>query len=113
MAVYVVNLIIDQGSDFNQSFNLESSATNAALDLTGYTGSAQIRKHASSRKFYDFTVSFPNRVGGVVKLTLTDTITSRIKPGRYIYDIILTDSSGLKERVVEGSVLAREGATKE
>jgi len=113
MAVYVVNLVIDQGSDFNQSFNLESSVTNAALNLTGYTGSAQIRKHASSKKSYDFTVSFPDRANGVVKLTLTDTITSRIKPGRYIYDIILTDTSGLKERVVEGSVLTREGATKE
>jgi hypothetical protein len=113
MAVYVVNLVIDQGSDFNQSFNLESSVTNAALNLTGYTGSAQVRKHASSSKFYDFTVSFTDRGNGTVKLSMTDTITSRIKPGRYIYDIILTDTSGLKERVVEGSVLVREGATKE
>jgi hypothetical protein len=48
-----------------------------------------------------------------VRIALTDTITRRIKPGRYIYDIILTDANGLKERVVEGSVLVREGATKE
>jgi len=113
MAVYVVNLVVDQGVDFAQTFNLENSTTNAASDLTGYTGAAQLRKHSSSRNAYDFTVSFPDRTGGAVKLSMTDTITRRIKPGRYIYDIILTKSDGSKERVVEGSVLVRESATKE
>ena len=113
MAVYVVNLVIDQGADFNQTLNLQSSLTNAPLNLVGYTGSAQLRKHSSSRGKYDLTVTFVDRVNGVIRLGLTDTITSRIKPGRYIYDIILTDGSGFKERIVEGSVLVREGATRE
>lgn len=113
MSVYVVNLVIDQGADFNQTFNLQSNLTNSALNLTGYTGSAQLRKHSASRGKYDFTLTFVDRTNGAVKLSMTDTITSRIKPGRYIYDIIFTDTSGLKERVVEGSVLVREGATKE
>jgi len=112
MAVYVVNLVIDQGVDFTQTFNLENSSTNAASNLAGYTGAAQLRKHSSSSKFYSFTVSFPDRAKGAVKITMTDSITKRIKPGRYIYDIILTDSNSLKERVVEGSVLVRESATK-
>ena len=112
MAVYVVNLVIDQGVDFSQKFNLEGSATNAAWNLTGYTGAAQLRKHSSSKKFYSFTVSFPDRENGAIAINMTDAITKRIKPGRYIYDVLLTDSSGLKERVVEGSVLVREGATK-
>lgn len=113
MAVYVVNLVIDQGVDFAQTFNLENSATNSVLDLSGYTGSSQLRKHSGSKKYYDFTVSFPDRSNGVVKIAMSDLITGRIKPGRYIYDLILTDSSGSKERVVEGTALVREGATKE
>jgi len=113
MSVYVVNLIIDQGTDFSQVFNLESSVTNAPLNLTDYTGSAQLRKHASSKKYYDLTVSFPDRGAGQVKLAMTDVITARIKPGRYVYDLILTDSAGTKERAVEGTVLVRESATKE
>jgi len=112
MAVYVVNLVIDQGVDFTQTFNLENSSTNAASNLVGYTGAAQLRKHSSSSKFYSFSVAFPDRVNGAVKITMTDEITKRIKPGRYIYDVLLTDSNGLKERVVEGSVLVRESATK-
>ena len=113
MAVYVVNLVIDQGVDFAQTLNLENSSTNAASNLTGYTGASQLRKHSSSSKSYAFTLTFPDRTNGAVKLTMTDIQTKRIKPGRYIYDIILTDSNGLKERVVEGSVLVREGATRE
>lgn len=112
MAVYVVNLVIDQGVDFTQTFNLENSSTNAASNLVGYTGKAQLRKHSSSSKFYSFTVAFPDRLNGVVTVSMTDETTRRIKPGRYIYDLILTDGDGLKERVVEGSALVRESATK-
>ena len=113
MAVYVVNLVIDQGVDFTQIFNLENSTSNTASNLTGYTGSAQLRKHSSSSKSYSFTVSFPDRTNGALKLALSDITTKRIKPGRYIYDVILTASDGNKERVVEGSVLVREGVTRE
>jgi hypothetical protein len=98
MAVYSVNIVIDQGVDFTQSFTLESSASNAPTNLTGYTGAAQLRKHSASSKFYSFT--------------MTDEITKRIKPGRYIYDLLLTNPNGNKERVVEGSALVRESATK-
>ena len=112
MAVYSVNIVIDQGVDFTQSFTLESSASNAPTNLTGYTGAAQLRKHSASSKFYSFTVQFPDRVGGKVVITMTDEITKRIKPGRYIYDLLLTNSNGNKERVVEGSALVRESATK-
>ena len=43
---------------------------------------------------------------------MTDAVTAGIKAGRYIYDVLVTDSSGLKTRIVEGSALVREGATR-
>ncbi len=112
MAVYVVNLVIDQGADFTQTFNLEDDATASALDLTGFTGAAQLRKHPSSQKKFDFTVAFPDRGNGVVRLDMSDTLTSTIKPGRYVYDILITASGGTRTRIVEGSALVREGATR-
>ena len=112
MAVYVVNLVIDQGADFTQTFNLEDDASASALDLTGYTGAAQLRKHPSSTKKYDFTVAFPDMDNGIVRIDMTDTVTSGIKAGRYIYDLLLTASGGSRTRIVEGSALVREGATK-
>ena len=111
MAVYVVNLIIDQGTDFEQTFNL-SAANGDALNLTNYTASARIRKHSSSKRSYDFTVSFTDRLAGQLKLAMTRDVTKTIKPGRYIYDIFLSDSNSDVTIVVEGQVLVIESATK-
>ena len=111
MSVYVVNLIIDQGADFQQTFDL-TAANGEPLDLTGYTASAQMRKHSGSKNFYAFTVAFTDRTSGQIKLTLSDTITSRIKPGRYNYDIILTDSNLEKIKILEGQGLVRGSVTK-
>ena len=112
MAVYVVNLIIDQGTDFQQTFDLTASNTQP-LNLENYTAIAQMRKHAGSKKAYAFTVTFTDRASGQIKLSLTDTITKRIKPGRYVYDILLTDSNNEKFKVLEGQALVRESATRE
>ncbi|AOV60223.1 hypothetical protein S820908_075 [Synechococcus phage S-CAM9] len=112
MAIYVVNVIIDQGADFQQTFDL-AAANNQPLDLTGCTASAQLRKHAGSKNRYDFTVDFTDRENGQVKISLTDTITKRIKAGRYLYDFILTDTNLEKIKIVEGSALVRESVTRE
>ena len=47
-AVYVSNLIINAGADFNQEFNLVEGDDSGALNLTGFTVAAQFRKHAGS-----------------------------------------------------------------
>jgi hypothetical protein len=112
MAVYIVNLVINQGADFNQTFDL-TAANEQPLLLTNYTASAQMRKHAGSKNAYNFTVEFTDRASGQIKISLTDVITRRIKPGRYVYDIILTDSNGEKSKVLEGQALVRESATRE
>ena len=57
-----------------------------------------------------FTVSFPDRTDGRVKISLSSTITSALRPGRYCYDILL-DSGTAKTRVVEGSALVTAGIT--
>jgi hypothetical protein len=110
MTVYVSNIIIDAGSDFSQTFNLENIA-NSPLNLTGYTGSCLMKKHpASLTTTASFTVSFPDRMAGQVKLSLGSSITSTLKPGRYCYDILLNDGS-TKSRIVEGSAIVTAGIT--
>lgn len=111
-AVYVNNLVINAGSDFSQTFNLETSDTNSALDLTGYTATAQMRKYAGSSTSTDFTVSIsaPSILGKIV-VSLTSAQTVNLKPGRYVYDVVITRNS-IKSRVIEGMVLVREGVTR-
>ena len=57
-------------------------------------------------------ISIDNAANGTISLALTDTQTSALKAGRHVYDIVITNtSSTLKTRVIEGSVLVREGVT--
>ena len=111
MAVYVANILINQGADFSQTFTLEDTNSNSAQNLSGYSVDAAISKHhASTAKTY-FSASISNAAGGEIKLTLTDTQTAALAAGRQVYDILLTHPDGTKERVVEGMALIRDGVT--
>ena len=110
MAAYVSNIVIDVGADFIQTFNLENSS-NAPLDLTSYTGSSRMKKHPSSLSTAaTFSVSFPSPTQGQLRISLGSTVTSGLKPGRYVYDVLISDGS-IKTRVVEGSAIVTAGVT--
>jgi hypothetical protein len=111
-AVYVNNLVINSGSDFSQSFTLEGS-DNSALNLSDYQVDAQMRKWSGSSAAITFTsiIQLPDTQGKIL-ISLSSEDTTNIKPGRYVYDIVITDSAGIKNRVIEGMVLVREGVTR-
>jgi hypothetical protein len=110
MAVYVSNIVIPVGSDFEQIFSL-SSPNNTPLDLTEYSGSAILKKHPSSLTLSGiFDVTFPDRINGKLKISLASSITSYLRPGRYSYDVLI-DSGNSKNRVIEGSAIATPGVT--
>lgn len=111
MAVYVSNITIPVGEDFEQTFTLESVIDNSYLNLTNYSVMSHLKKHPSSLSTTAiFEVSFPNRQAGEVLLSLGSTVTSTLKPGRYRYDIMIDDGNR-KKRVVEGSALVTAGVT--
>ena len=111
-AVYVSNLVVNAGSDFSQSFNLVESDDSGPLNLSGFTVAAQFRKHAGSTSKHDFTTNVLNAPAGELLISLSASASNVPKPGRYVYDIVITNAAGEKTRVVEGSVLLREGVTR-
>ena len=97
----VSNLYIDQGADFSTTISLTDSNGNI-LSLTGYTALAQIRKtYGSSTIAATFGTSLVAATGQIT-LSLTDTVTGAMDSGRYVYDVLITDSSGDKTRILEG-----------
>tara|TARA_Y100000590_G_scaffold431628_1_gene546598 strand:- start:330 stop:665 length:336 start_codon:yes stop_codon:yes gene_type:complete len=97
----VSNLYIDQGADFSTTLSLTDS-NGDVLNLTGYSALGQMRKtFGSSTISATFGVALTAATGQVT-LTLTDVITAGLSSGRYVYDILLTDSSGDKTRILEG-----------
>jgi hypothetical protein len=111
MSVYVVNITIPSGADFEQNFFLESNESNSPINLENYTGASFLKKSAETNSIAaQFEVSFPNNNLGQVTISLGSTATSKLKSGRYVYDILLDDGSK-KTRVVEGSALVTAGIT--
>lgn len=107
----VSNLYVDQGSDFSFTVTLTNS-DGSAMDLTGYTCDAQVRKaYTSSSTSATFSTSI-NASAGLVTLELTDTQTTALDYGRYVYDAVITSSSGEKTRVLEGQVVVTPGVTR-
>jgi hypothetical protein len=111
-AVYVSNLVVNTGTTFTQTFSLENSDSSSILNLSGYTVSAQMRKHAGSSSYTTFSSAVLNSTAGTIRVGLGTTTTASLKPGRYVYDVLITDNAGVITRVVEGSVLVREGVTR-
>lgn len=105
------NLVIDQGSDYLTTFDVTDDEGNI-LDLTNYSGTAQMRKHYTSSTYYSFTVSL-DTVNGIVSLSMSANTTDDIPAGRYVYDCELLDSTNSKRsRLVEGIVTVTPQVTR-
>lgn len=107
----IKNLYIDQGADFNAQITIYDD-NNQPWNLTGYTGAAKIRKSYYSSTSVNFTVSFAAaRATGTIILELPSSQTSTLEQGRYLYDVVITNLSGKKTRVIEGIVTINPGVT--
>lgn len=103
------NLIVDQGADFSTTLNVTDEGGNS-INLSAYSGAAQMRKHYSSSQYYSFNVQ--TYANGAVILSVNSAVTNTIPFGRYVYDCELTDGSGQKSRLVEGIVTVTPQVTR-
>jgi hypothetical protein len=104
------NIIVDQGSTFSTAINLTDDGDNP-LDLSTYTGAAQFRKHYTSSNSVSFTVTLGGNTG-ILTIGLSANATANVTPGRFMYDVELTDSSNNITRVVEGIVTITPNITR-
>lgn len=106
MAVPTVNIVIERGIDYQDVFTVRNP-DGSPLDLSGYTGIAKIRKFPESTTSVSFEVSILPSAGQII-VSLANTVTSTLNPGRYYYDVLTIESSnGKKTKIVDGMVLVR------
>lgn len=99
-----VELNLDQGTTFETTLSLTNDDA-TTINVTNYTFNSQIRKSFySSNAVANITVSIVDAPNGNVKLAMTPANTANIKAGRYLYDVLMTDSTGVKTRVIEGII---------
>ena len=111
MAVFSTNLLIYKHTDFEQTFILEDSQSNSAKDLTGFTGTCKMQRTLNLGSLTAFNLAFTNRTLGKVRISLTNTQTALIAEGKYFYELVLTASNDISERVIEGVVIVKHPVT--
>lgn len=106
----------DQGSDIAVELELVDLNDNPK-NLTNYSVAAQMKKNFNSDSAdtttFTSAITFPTR--GILLLTLTNTQTSALKVGSYVYDVEIShqDSSDntIIERVLEGKIRVNPNVT--
>jgi hypothetical protein len=112
MAIYVSNIVIEQGYDFDTSFQLEDTRSNSYLDLTGSSVSGQIRKHYGASTSVSFGSTVTDALLGIISISLTASQSADLKPGRHVYDLKIISAAGKEFKAVEGSALVRAGVSR-
>ena len=118
MAVYTSNLALTTDSDFSQIFTLENAETNSPTNLTGFTIASSIRKHPAAKRGEGFEATIINAAAGKIRLGMSGIKSRKLadegffRTGRYVYDVVITDSASERTKVLEGTVLVNIGVTK-
>ena len=107
----ISNIFIDQGATFTTTVTVTDSS-GSAVNLSGYSVAAQIRKTFLSASATAFTASISNASSGEITISLTPTQTAALEAGRFVYDVVITASGGTKTRVVEGQVTVNPSVTR-
>ncbi len=105
MAVPVVNITIDQNSDYEDSFTI-SNPDGSPIDLLGYTCEAHLAKFPGSSETTAFSVGIVTSAGQVI-LSIGNTITNQLPPGRYYYNIFTVSADSKRAKILEGNALVQ------
>lgn len=97
-------LFLEQGSDFNTSISLDQ-ADGSPFILTGCQVKAVMKKsYYSNSTTANFVIEINDPLEGVLVMSLSNANTANISAGRYVYDVLIKDSSNTVSRVLEGVV---------
>jgi hypothetical protein len=105
-----VNLVVDQGTTFETTITLTDDQGDL-VNLEGYSGAGQIRKHYTSSNSVSFDVTLGG-ANGTITLGLSSNATSSLVAGRYVYDIELVTNSNTVNRILEGIVTVTPQVTR-
>lgn len=112
MAEYV-ELYIDQGSDFSTTINLNDDNTNLPQNVSGYGISSSLRRSLlSPNATANLTCSVYDASNGEFLLTMTSNTSASLRPGPYLFDVRVTDTSQTVTRLIEGVIYVTPSVSK-
>jgi hypothetical protein len=104
-----------QGTTLRKEFTW--TAAGVPVDLTGYTGRAQLRTSAGTAAIaLDLTSAnggiLVSGVTGKITMYATDLQTDTLTADKYLYDLDITNTLGDVLRLVEGTITISKGITR-
>jgi hypothetical protein len=111
MAAGTYNFTLEQGATFNRILTLQENS--AAMNLSGYSVASKFRStHDSGTVAGTFTCTISDASNGKITMTMTNSTTSGIEEGMYVYDLEITNSAGTVTRVLQGSITVTPEVTR-
>ena len=108
----IIDIYVDQGSDFTATFPPVTDNTGSVVDLTNYTVTCQIRRSYATVYAVQFNVDSTQFSAGIITITLPNNETSGLFPTRWIYDVIIQDPiNNLVTKVFEGLATVNPGVS--
>ena len=105
-AVSEVNLIIQKGAYFEETFFL-SAEDGGGLNLVNQIAIAKLKKHPTAGIAYTFSTTLTIN-DSTVKISMPGNVTSTLPSGRCCYDIVISQVGGAIFKVVSGTALVQE-----
>lgn len=102
------NLFIDQGASFIETITVIDSA-NRPVNLNAYDVFASMKSAYNSDEVVDFEVTIIDY--NKIQLYLSAEITRNMRPGRYIYDVIVRNDCEQIDRIRSGLAEVTPGVT--
>lgn len=111
MAAYL-EISIEQGANLTSIVTV-NDAQGDAVNLTTYSASSQLRKSYYSSSANTLAATITGNANGQITLTMTAANTALLTPGRYVYDLVITNSTdNSKTRVIEGTAIVLPSVTR-
>lgn len=111
MAAYL-ELTLEQGANLTSVVTV-NDAQGDAVNLTTYSAASQLRKSYYSSSANTLTATITGNANGEITLTMTAANTALLTPGRYVYDLVITNSvDNSKTRVIEGTAIVLPSVTR-
>mgnify|MGYP003111667026 CR=1 FL=1 len=104
------NFDVVKRSDFPLTLTFKDGSGNA-INLSGYTVTAQVWDTDRKIKFADWAITYTNRSSGIIDIKLTDVQTDNFIVGTLKYDVKLTEPSGDEYYYIKGSLNVSQGYT--
>jgi len=105
------NLTLFRDRDFSQVFTFKDG-DGVIIDLTGYSAAAQIRAAKDDDTLIVAFTIVVSEAEGEVTISLTDVQTLAIEQSKAWWDLVLTDTLGLRQSYVEGGVAIKGTVTR-